>query len=72
MVAFASAGLACAMLTPNVVGVADFPVSLVPMADVEPITTLAMWRRNERDPVVRSAIDMVRSHAAGIDETRTA
>ena len=69
MVAFASAGLANAILTPSIVGVADFPVSLVRLADVGPVTTMAVWRKNERDPVVRSAIDTIRSHAAEIDET---
>src|SRR4029079_1099402 len=66
MVAFASAGLGSAVLTPTVVREADFPVSLVRLADVGPFTTVAVWRKDERDPVVLSAIDMIRRHLAGL------
>ena len=65
MVAFASAGLGSAVLTPTVVREADFPVSLVRLADVGPFTTVAVWRKEERDPVVLSAIDLIRRHTAG-------
>jgi len=68
MVAFASAGLGDAILTPTVVREADFPVSLVPLADIGPFTTVSVWRKDEHDPVVLSAIDMIRRHAAQADE----
>jgi len=68
MVAFASAGLGDAILTPTVVREADFPVSLVPLADIGPFTTVSVWRKDEHDPVVLSAIDMIRRHAAQVDE----
>jgi DNA-binding transcriptional LysR family regulator len=64
MVAFASAGLASALLTPTVVREADFPVSQVRLADVGPFTTVALWRKDEHDPVALSAIDMIQRHAA--------
>jgi DNA-binding transcriptional LysR family regulator len=64
IVAFASAGLGSAILTPTVVRETDFPVSLVRLSDVGPFATVAVWRKGERDPVVRSAIDMIERHAA--------
>jgi LysR family transcriptional regulator, transcription activator of glutamate synthase operon len=64
MVAFASAGLGSALLTPTVVREAAFPVSLVRLADVGPFTTVAVWRKNEHDPVVLSAIDVIQKHSA--------
>ena len=64
MVAFASAGLGSAILTPTVVREADFPVGLVRLADVGPFTTVAVWRQDEHDPVVLSAIDMIERHTA--------
>ena len=64
MVAFASAGLGSAILTPSIVREADFPVSLVRLADVGPFTTVAVWRKDEHDPVVLSAIDMIERHTA--------
>jgi DNA-binding transcriptional LysR family regulator len=67
VVAFASAGLGCAILTPTVVRETDFPVSLVPLADVGPLTTVAVWRRDEDDPVVRSAISMIQGHSQAVD-----
>jgi DNA-binding transcriptional LysR family regulator len=63
MVAFASAGLGCAILTPTVAREADFPVGLVRLADVGPFTVEAVWRKGQHDPVVLSAIDMIRTHA---------
>jgi DNA-binding transcriptional LysR family regulator len=68
MVAFASAGLGSAILTPTVVREVDFPVGLVRLVDVDPLTTVAVWRKDEHDPVVLSAIDMIRTHAAQTDE----
>jgi LysR family transcriptional regulator, transcription activator of glutamate synthase operon len=68
MVAFASAGLGGAILTPSIARQADFPVGLVPLADVGPFTLLAVWRRDERDPVVLAAVDMIRRHAAEAPE----
>jgi DNA-binding transcriptional LysR family regulator len=64
MVAFASVGLGSAVLTPTVVREADFPVSLVRLADVGPFSTVAVWRKDEHDPVVLSAIDMIQRHTA--------
>jgi DNA-binding transcriptional LysR family regulator len=64
MVAFASAGLGSAILTPTVARQADFPVSLVRLADVDPLTTAAAWRKEEHDPVVLSAAGMIRRHVA--------
>jgi DNA-binding transcriptional LysR family regulator len=64
MVAFASAGLGSAILTPTVVREVDFPVGLVRLADVGPFTTAAVWRKDEHDPVVLSAIDMIQRHTA--------
>jgi DNA-binding transcriptional LysR family regulator len=64
MVAFASAGLGSAILTPTVVREAAFRVALVPLADVGPFTTTAVWRDDETDPVVRSAIELIRAHVA--------
>ena len=72
MVAFASAGLASAILTPSVVRETHFPVSLIRLADVGPLTTMAVWRKDEHDPVVLSAIDMIQRHAAPADEARQA
>lgn len=72
MVAFASAGLGSALLTPTVAREAAFPVSLVRLADVEPLTLAAVWRNDEHDPVVLSAIGMIQRHAAQADETRNA
>lgn len=69
MVAFASAGLGCAILTPTVVREANFPVSLVRLADVGPFTIVAVWRKDEHDPVVLSAIDMIRRRTTGAGET---
>jgi DNA-binding transcriptional LysR family regulator len=62
MVAFASAGLGCAILTPTVARCADFPVSLVPLADVDPLTLLAVWDKDRRHPVMLSAIDLIEGH----------
>jgi DNA-binding transcriptional LysR family regulator len=64
MVAFASVGLASAILTPSVVREADFPVSLIRLADVGSVTTVAVWRKDEQNPVVLSAIDMVQRRTA--------
>jgi LysR family transcriptional activator of glutamate synthase operon len=64
MVAFASAGLGCAILTPTVAREAVFPVGLVRLADVGPFRFEAVWRKDQHDPVVLSAIDMIRTHAA--------
>ena len=64
MVAFASAGVGSAILTPSIVRQTRFPVSLVRIVDIGPFTTVAVWRKDERDPVVRSAIDMIERHAA--------
>jgi DNA-binding transcriptional LysR family regulator len=64
MVAFASAGLGSAILTPTVVREVDFPVSLVRLDDVGPFTTVVVWRKDEHDPVVLSAIDMIRRHTS--------
>jgi DNA-binding transcriptional LysR family regulator len=72
MVAFASAGLGSAILTPRIVRQADFPVSLVRLADVGPFTLVAVWRKDEHDPVVLSAIDMIRRRAAPADDTTKA
>jgi DNA-binding transcriptional LysR family regulator len=72
MVAFASAGLGSAILTPTVVREADFPVGLVRLADVGRLTTAAVWRKDEHDPVVLSAIDMIQRHTAEALETRNA
>ena len=71
MVAFASAGLASAILTPSVVRETHFPVSLIRLADVGPLTTMAVWRKDEHDPVVLSAIDMIRRHAGEATERST-
>jgi DNA-binding transcriptional LysR family regulator len=67
MVAFASAGLGCAILTPTIAREADFPVSLVRLADVGSFTTVAVWRKGERDPVVLSAVEMIQRRAAQAD-----
>ena len=64
MVAFASVGLASAILTPSVVRQADFPVSQIRLADVGPFRTVAVWRKDEHNPVVVSAIEMIQRHAA--------
>jgi DNA-binding transcriptional LysR family regulator len=64
MVAFASAGLGCAILTPTVAREVVFPVGLVRLADVGPFTVEAVWRKDQHDPVVLSAIDLIRTHAA--------
>jgi DNA-binding transcriptional LysR family regulator len=72
MVAFASVGLGIAILTPSVVREAHFPVRLVRLADVGPFTTAAVWRKDEHDPVVLSAIDMIQRHAAQSVDTRQA
>lgn len=63
MMAFASVGLGVALLTPKVAQRAGFPLRLIPLADVSPFTLVAAWRTAEDDRVVRSAIDMIRSHA---------
>jgi hypothetical protein len=47
---------------------ANFPVALVPLSDVGPFTQLAVWRKDERDPVVLSAIALIQRHAAGAAE----
>jgi DNA-binding transcriptional LysR family regulator len=67
MVAFASAGLGSAILTPSVVRGTNFPVSLIRLADVGPFTTVAVWRKDEHDPVVLSAIDMIQRHTARVE-----
>ena len=64
MVAFASAGLGSAILTPAVLRMADVPVGVVPLTGVGPFTTTAVWRSDERDPVVLSAIGMIERHVA--------
>ena len=64
MVAFASVGLGGAVLTPTVARETDFPVGLIRLADVGPFTTVAVWRMDEHDPVVLSAIDMIERHVA--------
>lgn len=64
MVAFASAGLGGAILTPTVARRLDFPVGLVRLADVHPFTLVAVWRKDQGDPLVLSAIDMIRRHTA--------
>ena len=64
MVAFASVGLASAILTPSVVREADFPVSLIRLADVGPFSTVAVWRKDEQNPVVLSAIELIQRHSA--------
>jgi DNA-binding transcriptional LysR family regulator len=64
MVAFASAGLGTAILTPTVALSTHFPVSLIPLADVGPFTLVAVWRKGQQEPVVLSAIDMIERHAA--------
>jgi hypothetical protein len=59
MVAFASARLGSAILTPTVVREADLPVSLVRLADVGPLTTAqkasARSTPVQRDPAAAKA-----------------
>jgi DNA-binding transcriptional LysR family regulator len=62
--AFASAGLGSAILTPTVAREVVFPVGLVRLADVGPFTVEAVYRKDQHDPVVLSAIDLIRTHAA--------
>jgi DNA-binding transcriptional LysR family regulator len=69
MVAFASAGLGCAVLCPSITGEAGFPVSMVPLADVAPFAVDAVWRTDERDPVVLSAVDLICRHMTGTGVT---
>jgi DNA-binding transcriptional LysR family regulator len=64
MVAFASAGLGAAILTPTVARQADFPVSLVRLADVGQFTLVAVWRKGQQNSVVLSAIEMIQRRAA--------
>ena len=37
-------------------------VSLVPLADVDPLTLLAVWDKDRRHPVMLSAIDLIEGH----------
>ena len=64
MVAFASAGLASAILTPSVARETQFPVSLIRLSDVGSLATVALWRKDEPNPVVLSAIDLIQRHAS--------
>ena len=72
MVAFASAGLGAALVTPSVARRAGFPMGLVPLADVGPFTNLAVWRKDQQSSVVLSAIEMIQRHAAQAVESRQA
>ena len=72
MVAFASAGLGAAILTPTVARQADFPVSLVRLADVGPFTLVAVWRNGQQNSVVLSAIEMIQRRAAQAVESSQA
>ncbi len=72
MVAFASAGLGSAILTPRVARCVDFSVGLVRLADVGPLTAVAVWRKDQDDPVVRAAVDLIRRRPAAPGETRPA
>lgn len=72
MVAFASAGLGAAILTPTVARQADFPVSLVRLADVGQFTLVAVWRKDQQNSVVLSAIEMIQRRAAQAVESRQA
>lgn len=72
MVAFASAGLGSAILTATVARRADFPVGLVRLDDFGPLTLVVVWRKDQRDPVVLSAIDMIQRHAAQAVDVRQA
>lgn len=72
MVAFASAGLGAAILTPTVARQADFPVSLVRLADVGQFTLVAVWRKGQQNSVVLSAIEMIQRRAAQAVESRQA
>lgn len=64
MVAFASIGLGSAILTPSVARQTEFQVGLVRLADVAPLTQVAVWTKDQHDPVVLSAIDMIQRHVA--------
>lgn len=70
MVAFASAGLGTAILTPTVARQAHFPIGLVRLADVGPFTLIVVWRKDQQNPVVLSAIEMIQRHAAQAVESR--
>ena len=72
MVAFASAGLGTAILTPTVARQADFPVSLVRLADVGQFTLVAVWRKGQQNSVVLSAIEMIQRRAAQAVESSQA
>lgn len=72
MVAFASAGLGAAILTPTIARQADFPVSLVRLADVGPFTLVAVWRNGQQNSVVLSAIEMIQRRAAEAVESSQA
>jgi len=72
MVAFASAGLGAAILTPTIARQADFPVSLVRLADVGQFTLVAVWRKGQQNSVVLSAIEMIQRRAAQAVESRQA
>lgn len=72
MVAFASAGLGTALLTPTVARQADFPVGLVRLADVGPFSTVAVWRKDQQNSVVLSAIEMIQRRAAQAVESSQA
>jgi DNA-binding transcriptional LysR family regulator len=72
MVAFASAGLGAAILTPTVARQADFPVSLVRLADVGQFTLVAVWRKGQQNSVVLSAIEMIQRRAAQAVESSQA
>lgn len=72
MVAFASAGLGAAILTPTIARQADFPVSLVRLADVGQFTLVAVWRKGQQNSVVLSAIEMIQRRAAQAVESSQA
>jgi DNA-binding transcriptional LysR family regulator len=71
-VAFASVGLGAAILTPTVARQADFPVSLVRLADVGQFTLVAVWRKGQQNSVVLSAIEMIQRRAAQAVESSQA
>lgn len=62
MVAYASAGLGYAILTPAIAAQATFPVSSLPLTDIGPFTLYVTWRKDETETVVLSALEMVREH----------
>jgi hypothetical protein len=70
MVAFASVGLGGAILTPSVARQAEFPVAIVRLADVGPFKRMAVWTKDQRDPVVLSAIAMIQRRTEQAVETK--